>query len=70
VIELALKLVVMPVGCPLALRFTAPEKPLLGDTEIVKVWLLPVLIDCTLGVAHTEKSGVVGPFTKANMNVP
>ena len=57
--EVGAKVAVAPVGRPVAAKLTVPVKPLSAPTFTVKVAGLPGLTDAVVGVAVSEKSGVV-----------
>src|SRR5262245_44312348 len=60
VAEAGLKLALTPLGNPLALKATAPVKPLVRVTVIVLVPLAPRLTVRLVGEAASERSGVGG----------
>jgi hypothetical protein len=57
VTEVGLKDDVAPVGKPLTLKFTVPEKPVPGVTDAVYVVPPPTGTDCELGATANAKFG-------------
>src|SRR6266513_29285 len=67
VTDAGLKLTVVPAGCPLALRFTVCEPPLVIAVPIVEVPLAPCATVRLAGFALIEKSD--GPLVQfGNLN--